>query len=240
MYQNSRIQPCLRLIRKRWFIFPWCSTSQELWFWFALCCVWLWFGNGLFYSYSSGVLSWWRHRMEIFPALLALCAEIHRWPVNSPHKGQWRGALMFSLICAWNGWINKREAGDWRRHRAHCDVTVMYWCWGNDGDFFIVGAKLEQYGEIWGNRSHRSFINCLHSQNKTRLGRVVGISMGYVTFNKHRAQWRQKQTSSTGAHAPKCCLSEVIGGHDKIPIEQIRAWTKWSPCVRRHIQLHFG
>ena len=52
---------------------------------------------------------------------------IHRSPVNSPHKGQWRGALMLSLICAWiNGWVNKREAGDLKRHRAHCDATVMY------------------------------------------------------------------------------------------------------------------
>ena len=34
-------------------------------------------------------------------------------PVNSPHKGQWHGALMFSLICIWiNGWVNNREAGD--------------------------------------------------------------------------------------------------------------------------------
>ena len=52
---------------------------------------------------------------------------IHRSPVNSPHKGQWRGALMFSLICAWiNGSVNNGEAGDLRRYRAHYDVTVMY------------------------------------------------------------------------------------------------------------------
>ena len=51
---------------------------------------------------------------------------IHRSPVNSPHKGQWRGALMFSLICAWiNSWVNNREAGDLRRHRSHYDVIVM-------------------------------------------------------------------------------------------------------------------
>ena len=51
---------------------------------------------------------------------------IHRSPVNSPHKGQWHGALMFSLICAWlNLWVNNREAGDLRRNRAHYDVTVM-------------------------------------------------------------------------------------------------------------------
>ena len=54
-----------------------------------------------------------------------LCLES---PVTGefPHKGQWREALMFSLICAWkNGWINNREAGDLRRHRIHYDVTVM-------------------------------------------------------------------------------------------------------------------
>ena len=45
---------------------------------------------------------------------------------DSPHKGQWRGALMFSLICALtNGWVNNRDAGDLRRRRAHYDVTVM-------------------------------------------------------------------------------------------------------------------
>ena len=40
---------------------------------------------------------------------------IHWSPVNSPHKGQWRGALVFSLICAWiNGWANTLNAGDLR------------------------------------------------------------------------------------------------------------------------------
>ena len=47
------------------------------------------------------------------------------------HKGQWRGAVMFSLICVWiNGWVNNREAGDLRRYRAHYDVIVMN---NNDG-----------------------------------------------------------------------------------------------------------
>ena len=52
---------------------------------------------------------------------------IHRSPVNSLHKGKWRGALMmFSLICAWtSGSVNNRYTGDFRRHRAHYDVTVI-------------------------------------------------------------------------------------------------------------------
>ena len=57
---------------------------------------------------------------------LTFVRGIHRWPVNTPHKGQWLGALMVSFICAWlNGSVNNREAGDLRRHRAHYDVTVM-------------------------------------------------------------------------------------------------------------------
>ena len=76
--------------------------------------------------WMSNYIPWWRHQMETFSAWLALCAGNSPIPVNSPHKGQWRGALMFSLICVWiNGWVNNRKAGDLSRHRAHYDVIVM-------------------------------------------------------------------------------------------------------------------
>ena len=62
-------------------------------------------------------------------ALLLLCEGNHRSSVNSPHKGQWHGALMFSFICAWtNGWSNNLDDGSLRRHRAYYDVIVM-WPW---------------------------------------------------------------------------------------------------------------
>ena len=64
----------------------------------------------------------WKH----FPRYWPFVRGIHRSSVNSPHKGQWRGALMFSLVCVWiNGWVNNREAGDLRRYSVHCDVIVM-------------------------------------------------------------------------------------------------------------------
>ena len=64
----------------------------------------------------------WKH----FPRYWPFVRGIHRSPVNSPHKGQWCGPLMFTLICVWiNDWVNNREAGDLRRYRAHYDVTVM-------------------------------------------------------------------------------------------------------------------
>ena len=76
---------------------------------------------------SHGDVIKWKH----FPRYLPFVRGIRRSPVNSPHKGQWREALMFSLICAWvNGWVNNREAGNLRHHRAHFDVTAMiYMSW---------------------------------------------------------------------------------------------------------------
>ena len=76
---------------------------------------------------------------------------IHRSPVDSPHKSQWHGAMMLSLICAWtNGSANDRERRRWFETPArslwrHCnemrviehdtyiclwyvDITYRHWC----------------------------------------------------------------------------------------------------------------
>ena len=75
----------------------------------------------LFHFGHGDVITW-----KQFPRYWPIVRGIQQWPVNSPHNGQWRGALMFSLICAWiNDWVNNREDGDLSRHRAHYDVTVM-------------------------------------------------------------------------------------------------------------------
>ena len=74
-----------------------------------------------FYSCHDDVIKW-KH----FPRNWPFVRKIHRSPVNFPHKGQWRGALMFSLIYVWiNDWANNREAGDLRRQHGHYDVIVM-------------------------------------------------------------------------------------------------------------------
>ena len=62
------------------------------------------------YFFHEDVIKW-KH----FPPYRPFVRGIH----------QWRGVLTLSLICAWkNGWANNRD-GYLRRHRAHCDVTVM-------------------------------------------------------------------------------------------------------------------
>ena len=99
--ESSRPWHCLRSTSKRSVAKNWTSYNQTL--------------HCLMMTSSNGNIS----------ALLAS-------PVNSSHKGQRRRALMLSLICFWiNGWVNNREAGDLRRHRANYDVIVMFWAGWN-------------------------------------------------------------------------------------------------------------
>ena len=108
-------------------VLEWISISSH-----TLLGMWL-FTHAPVASAQYDVMTWkwflhyddvvkWKH----FPRYWPFMRGIHRSPVNSPHKGQWRGALMFSLICAWiNGWVNIGDAGDMSSHRVHYDVTVM-------------------------------------------------------------------------------------------------------------------
>ena len=68
---------------------------------------------------------WWRHQMETFSALLAICAG------NSPVTGEfpaqrpvtWSFDVFFDLHL--NKRLSKQSSGDLRCHCVHHDVTVM-------------------------------------------------------------------------------------------------------------------
>ena len=69
---------------------------------------------------------WWRHQMETFSALLALCAGNSLVTGEFPSQRQvTRNFDVFFIYTRINGWLNKREASDLRRNRAHYDVIVM-------------------------------------------------------------------------------------------------------------------
>ena len=79
------------------------------------------------FTKMSCTKSWWRHQMETFSALLAICAG--NSPVTAEFPAQrplTRSFDVFFDLCRINGWVNNREAGDLRRNRAHYDVIVMY------------------------------------------------------------------------------------------------------------------
>ena len=116
----SQLGPCV----------TWAKFSQQIIVLFAMTTL-LW--SPKIYSHTLMLIGVWReHHGDVikwkhFPRNWPFVRGIHRSPVNSPHKGQWRGALRFSLICVWiNDWVNNREAGDLRRYHAHYDVIVMW------------------------------------------------------------------------------------------------------------------
>ena len=136
-------------------------------------------------------IPWWRHQMEAFSALLALCEGNHPLVTGgSPYKGQWCGALMFSLICAWtNDWANNRDAGDLRRQDAHYNVTVMLVpksyvlgveliavspgrrqaiIWTNAG-IFLIGPLGTNFNEIW-IKSETFLLTKMHLKHRLRNG----------------------------------------------------------------------
>ena len=120
---------------------------------------------------------WWRHQMEAFPRYWPFVRGIHWFLVNSPYKGQWRGALMFTLICSWiNGWVNNREAGDLRCHHAHYDIIVRF--------LGISGGAGYQPSAIW-----LYICKIRVCKDRSRLRDVIS----------HNFKWKIDNTLSPGA-----------------------------------------
>ena len=91
-----------------------------------ICALYMIQVQQLFHGNDGWQLTWWRHQMETFSALLVLCAR------NSPVTGEFpaQRSSDTELRCFFDLRLNKRlskkrEAGDLRRHRAHYDVIVM-------------------------------------------------------------------------------------------------------------------
>ena len=97
---------------------------------------------------------------KLFPRYWPFVRGIHGSQVNSPQKGQWRGALKFSLICTClNGWVNKREAHPLWRHRnanrkifltrgQQC-ICVLWWnCTEQDKNLYSICPKTDTYNVV--------------------------------------------------------------------------------------------
>ena len=121
----------------------------------------------------------WKHFLCYWPFVWG----IHRSPVNSPHKGQWRGTLMFSLICAWTkGWVNNREATYWfktpsRSLWRHCngwhDVIVLLFHVQEGDDCYPL-----TFARVWDSAFH--VYGRLH---------ILGCAIGTVGLRHAPTMW---------------------------------------------------
>ena len=107
--------------------------------------------------------------MATFAALLAICAGNSQVTGEFPHKGQWRGALMFSLIClnkrlskqSWGWWFEMPSCLLWR-HSNDLRVPSLkiscrsFHCWENEITFNnlnnfkkLVNQKVAELMQCW-------------------------------------------------------------------------------------------
>ena len=121
----------------------------------------------------------WKH----FPRYWSFVRGIHRSPVNYQHTGQWRGALMFSLICAWiNGCVKNRDAGDLRRHRAYYCTAMVYRVLSIECGVNVNSSIYHQMRYVFFDKSERygniiQFDNCLVESTKTTSMEAVSIGV---------------------------------------------------------------
>ena len=137
----------------------------------------------------------WKHSPRYWPFLLGM----HRSPVNSPHKGQCHGALMFLWSAPWiNGWVNNREAGDLRRHRAYYDVIAIRW--DLKVSFEFVGCHPSRHIQNERDISYALYSYCWKRWENNRTEEI-----GLVTPTQHH--WSMTGTGQVDIHTRKLCIS---------------------------------
>ena len=128
-----------------------------------------------------------------FPRYWPFVRGIHRSPMNSPHKGQWRGPLMFSLICTWiSGSVKKnREARDLRRHRAPYEVTVMVLVIGMFVYGCLVRVQRFEFISLWIKSLYNNIQRCpihvsklIMTSSNGNIFRVTGPLCGEYTGHR--------------------------------------------------------
>ena len=143
------------------------------------------------------------------------------------YKGQWHGALMFSLICVWtNDWANNRDASDLIRQCAHCDVTGMVnlslcfllstWIYSY---IVVLNKKMHPFLNPWGYSSNvniyiyekpgtNAFHTFKHHYNEVTMGSIAfRITSLTIVYSFIRAQI--KENIKAVRHWPLC--GEVTG-----------------------------
>ena len=184
-------------------------------------------------------MTWWRHQMETFSALLAICAGNSPVPVNSPHKGQWRGALMFNLICVCiNGWVNHREAGDLRRYRAHYDVTVMIMLCGHGYLTYIEEIMLVFFRHtivyffkpptLLAMANYVCILFCAWSMFSLKPSRLSDVHKHLITMTSCWARWRLKSPAYRLCTQHKERVTRKMFPFDDAVISKLaHHWFRW-------------
>ena len=110
--------------------------------------------------------------METFQRYWPSVRGIHRWAVNSPHKGQWRGDLLFLWSApringwvkqSWGWWFETPSRSLWRHFNESTSLAVfvanpLIWA----GVYWLWSVNLSVVGWFWLQRYWWVFLNLVH------------------------------------------------------------------------------
>ena len=131
--------------------------------------------------------TWWRHQMETFSALLALCAG--NSPV--PHKGQWHGALSF----LWSACVLAFHIGIFLSlftvTACSCRVSVLIFL----TQLFHLDARWLKCSNIHNMNAEVCYIDginghkCLYKWTNTQYFKLCGLLGLGVCIHVHYLLW---------------------------------------------------
>ena len=165
--------------------------------------------------------SWWRPQMETLPALLALCEG--NPPVTSgfPHKGQWRGTLVFSLICER---LSRQSRCRWfetpsRSLWCHCNVMIIYLEWWRDN--VITHLVVSECQDCqWNNVGDGRYERCVHMTWHIRGPALVAVGRPVDGF-----RW---QSSHPELDARQSCCRHPDEHQNTLSASLCQAGSQWK------------
>ena len=130
----------------------------------------------LSFSFCKVRTTWWRYEMETFSVLLALCAG------NSPVTGEFpsqrpmtRSFDVFFDLRLNKRWVNNREAGDLRRHRAHCNEDSPTAC-------CIIPVMTYNWWSYWWLSARLQNLQCVSNADAAALHQAIDMSLQRTTL----------------------------------------------------------
>ena len=148
-----------------------------------------------------------------------LCGQFigDRWIPST--NGQWRGALMSSLICTWiNGWVNNGEAGDLKYHRIHHDITVRSFAANHQNDNYWYNQQ--------GKFNQKLYFHFIVGEVYFPSGSFVVQGRQHLTFN---ASWCELLKNTMSWIYPPC-LVEFYYLFSCAPFKYIQLWVNICCC----------
>ena len=167
-------------------------------------------------SHHDDVIQW-KH----FPCCGPFVQGIPRSLVNSPHKGQWRGALMFSLIRALNKRLSKQSWGWWFE-------TLSCSLWRHCNNMLVKNRFGRNITQCTPRHMHMRCVGYQLGEAVTYSYVIMGTSVSQITSIRHETVKSYGNYISCFIHQPYKKQVIYPAQENCLSIPKRQRWNRWS------------